>query len=61
MPGPGNYDGDYSCVKERVVAYKMSASGSSPNRGDIVSRERSLSPGPGHYDSPSKVNGPNVR
>jgi hypothetical protein len=29
------------------------------NRTNIVSREAAMSPGPGHYDSPTRNSGPN--
>jgi hypothetical protein len=42
-------------VKDRVVSYKMSTQ----TRTSLVSKEKAMSPGPGHYDSPSRNSGPN--
>lgn len=56
VPGPGNYEADHSAVKDKVIAYKIGSS----SRQQVVSREAAMSPGPGHYDSPTRGNGPNV-
>jgi len=50
-PGPGAYNANESVVKERVVSHKMR----STNRTEIVHKETSSKPGPGAYDSPSKL------
>lgn len=58
VPGPGNYEGNLEVVKDKVISYNM---GSGQNRSMLVSKEASNLPGPGHYDSPTRQSGPNVR
>jgi len=50
-PGPGAYNANESVLKDRVVSHKMG----STSRTEIVHKETSSKPGPGAYDSPSKL------
>ena len=51
MPAPGTYDPNNTLTKDNVRSYKMGLS----QRQDIVSKEAQNLPGPGGYESPSKM------
>lgn len=50
-PGPAGYNPEHSFIKDNVISYKMSNS----VRQEIVSQEARNQPGPGNYESPSKI------
>jgi len=51
IPGPGSYEPKDSLNKDTIPAHSISKS----HRGDIVSRENLSMPGPGNYESPSRI------
>ena len=50
-PGPGNYEGNYSVIKDRIPTYDF---GKCPNKKSFISKELIDKPGPGSYDYNSK-------
>lgn len=46
-PGPGNYEANYSVIKDRMPVYDF---GKSPNKKSFISKEVIEKPGPGNYD-----------
>lgn len=57
-PGPGGYDPTSTLTKDKVISQKMSSS----KRTEMVSKSVMDLPGPGNYDSPSRLGhgGPKV-
>lgn len=53
-PGPGAYYPTQTLQKEAARSYQMGKS----NRTEIVSKEKSCSPGPGNYSLEDKSRGP---
>jgi len=49
-PGPGSYSGNDSLTKTRIVSHKLGET----KRTEIVSRDKSGSPGPGNYHEDKK-------
>jgi hypothetical protein len=59
VPGPGDYNADPNLIKDKLIGFKID---SGTKRPEIVSKETLSIPGPGVYDSPSKLgNGPSYR
>lgn len=50
-PGPGEYEPSNTQTKDKAITYKMS----SGKRTEIVSQTAREMPGPGMYDSPTKI------
>ena len=54
VPGAGQYDARDTLTRGRTPAANISGT----QRPDLVGRDAKANVGPGHYDSPSRSNGP---
>ena len=52
VPGPGQYEPSQGQIKDRVIAHKID---SNTSRVEFVHKDRPFTPGPGQYESPSRL------